>query len=229
MSRTTFIIVFVLINCSCYSQVYFNLKGKANVREYIREEKLLNSLLIANRTIYEFPQSPFHLDQPLRYIRMNQSFSPRPIIEYYFSLPDSIVREINVELDSLNFLDPSDSVRNTYKEPLTRLKDFDRQYDLIRNEIIEDFGPPKSTAALDKQFEFDSFYWSRSDEWRNDSVTLTMYLTFSGRKHAGGTYRIRANLYYHMPAEKLPPAVANGRLLSRPQMKMAASAATDNR
>jgi len=60
------------------------------------------------------------LSQPVCFVRTNHNFRPRPLVSYLYSQNDSRVRQIEVEIDSLNFLPNTYDARHGYHEPNDR-------------------------------------------------------------------------------------------------------------
>ncbi len=178
---------------------FYNCKGQTlalksqqvHISQYQKEEIKLNSILLKNENEI-FVLSDFNLAQPLRFKRTNTSFHPNPIIEYFFSETDSLVRGINVEIDSLLYLP-----KNTdYFEKEDRLGAFDEQYNSLRKELVETFGNPQESEKMVLKTYFGSSYWSREDFWETDKFSIRFYLNFSDKSKINGVYRVRANILY---------------------------------
>ncbi len=175
----------------CKSQFLVLKCQQLHISQYQKEEMKLNSVLLKNETEY-MVLSDFNLTQPLRFKRTNTSFHPNPIIEYFFSDTDSLVRGINVEIDSL--LHPP---KNTaYFEKEDRLGTFNEQYDTIRKELIEVFGNSQEGEKMILKTYFGKSYWSREDFWDTDKFSIRFYLNFSDKSEINGVYRVRANILY---------------------------------
>jgi len=184
------IICILLINLTsfiCYSQTCFPKIAAVEFKNYVILEQRINS---TRRTANEY-HAMTNLAQPVQFIRNNTNFKPRPIIQYFFSVPDSIVRRIYLIIDSTNYLPLTYQARMAYKEKDIRLNDFEEQYKTIIGELTASFGNPQETTPLNKQ----DGIWIRKDSWENDSIKIQAYMFFGGSKVAGNS-RIRAEINY---------------------------------
>ncbi len=185
------ILLICLFFYNCKSQFLVIKSQQLHISQYQKEETKLNSILIKNETEY-MVLSDYNLAQPLRFKRTNTSFHPNPIIEYFFSETDSLVRGVNVEIDSLLY-----PPKNTaYFEKEDRLGAFNEQYDTIRKELIEVFGNPQEGEKMILKTYFGKSYWSREDFWDTDKFSIRFYLNFSNKSEINGVYRVRANILY---------------------------------
>jgi hypothetical protein len=187
----TLIILIGFVNFSQAQTYFFDVK-QMEFKNYRIKENELNSIVYKNRAHY----ANTTLSQPIIFRRTNTGFNPNPIIMYSFTPTDSIVRRIYLEIDSLNFLLQTYQEMSGYKENINRLKDFDKQYEIIRNELVSRFGNPNETQPLRKQDN----YYSRKDKWNSDSLDIDMYLTFCGPTNSAN--RIRAHIDFKLKKEE---------------------------
>lgn len=178
-----------------YSQTYFIDTGEKSIREYIKMEKKYGSDSLPNDGVIELPLFPFDRIQKIKFVRNNIRFSPRPIISYIFSLPDSIVRKIKIELDSSQFF--PQNVLNVVrpKEPSSRFLEFKKQYDLIKDELVNLFGTPSDSEELSKKDFGYGRYWWETENWLTDSARADMLMRFSDGD-VEGICRIYAMIYF---------------------------------
>ena len=157
MKRLTYIILINLTSLMCYSQTYFPKVTPIEFKYYrVLEKKIHSSLRVVNEN-----HVMMDLAQPVQFIRNNTTFQPRPIIQYFFSVPDSIVRRIYLVIDSTNYLPQTYPAMMGYKEKDIRLNDFEEQYKLIIGELTASFGSPKETTPLNKK----EGVWNRKNSW----------------------------------------------------------------
>lgn len=132
------------------------------------------------------------LSQPVCFVRTDKSFRPRPLVSYLYSRNDSIVREIQVEIDSLNFLPQTYDARHSYQERDERKDEYMQVYDSIVAELSTRLGPCTKREPL---FQRDNmgrgWFWNRGDDWESDSMNVELYLVFSDNNNTHGEYRIR--------------------------------------
>ena len=185
----------------CYSQTCFFEVKQQEFKYYKNLENKISSLEWQSKD-YNVPPD---LANPIKFVRTNSGFHPSPIIEYFFTVPDSTVRRIHLEIDSTNFLPRNLVAMSGYSEPTSRLDEFNKQYEIIRKELISYFGKPKDTQSLKEK----NGWWSRKDSWEKDSVEVIAYLGFDTSPGMGN--RIRANIDYKY--QKSFDATANERLM----------------
>jgi hypothetical protein len=130
------------------------------------------------------------LSQPVCFVRTDKNFRPRPLVSYLYSRNDSIVRQIEVEMDSLNFLPQTYDSRNDYHERKERKEEYLQVYDSMLIELALKLGPSTKQEPL---YQHDNmghgWFWRRSNDWENDTMSVDLTLMFSDT--ANGDYRIR--------------------------------------
>lgn len=184
MKQLFCIFIFIFSVAYSFGQNYFLDVRQRAFKYYRAKESKIKSQQIENNEYFALTS----LAQPVKFLRINSGFRPQPIVEYFFSLPDSIVRRIHVEIDSGSYLPRTLTAMKGYKEKHSRLIEFDKEYDIIRNELIAFFGQPQSSKKLIEEDET----WTRNDKWENDSLTVHCYLVFTGSQGRGNL--IRANI-----------------------------------
>ncbi len=192
--KTIFYTLIILLGFMNFSQAqtYFFDIQQMEFKKYRVKETELKSTVYKNRAQYVNAR----LSQPIIFRRTNTGFHPSPIVMYSFTPTDSIVRRIYLEIDSLNFLPQTYQEMSGYKENINRLDDFDKQYQIIRDELVSRFGEPIETQLLKKQDK----YYSRKDKWDNDSLSIDMYLTFCGPTNSAN--RIRSFIDFKFQKEE---------------------------
>jgi len=130
------------------------------------------------------------LSQPVCFVRTDKDFRPRPLVSYLYSRNDSIVRQIEVEFDSLNFLPNTYDARHDYHEQSVRKEEFLEVYDSILGELTAKLGPSTKQQPL---YQHDNmgrgWFWRRTNDWENDTMSVDLALMFSDT--ANGNYKIR--------------------------------------
>ncbi len=130
------------------------------------------------------------LSQPVCFVRTDKIFRPRPLVSYLYSRNDSIVRQIEVEIDSLNFLPQTYDARRDYHEPNDRKDEFMQVYDSILSELMIKLGPSTKEEPLYQHDNMgNGWFWRRTNEWENDTMSVDLALMFADT--ANGNYRIR--------------------------------------
>jgi len=130
------------------------------------------------------------LSQPVCFVRTDKSFRPRPLVSYLYSRNDSIVRQIEVEMDSLNFLPQTYDARHEYHEEKERKDEFLQVYDSMLSELTLKLGPSTRQEPLYQHDNMgNGWFWRRTNDWENDSMSVDLTLMFSDT--ANGDYRIR--------------------------------------
>jgi hypothetical protein len=193
--KTTIFFSLGFLWTTIYCQNYFFDVKQVHIKKYVNLEQKAKSVPLDNYGNYQSP-STFKLGQPFRFERKNVLFFPRPIVEYYFSLPDSVVREIKIEFDSLNFPNSYKLSRNVTGNDSSRRQEYFSQYLALKNELTSKFGPPIKTNEFRKIKGYESYYWQATDSWQNDTVSISMYIDFSDRLSKNGTYHVRANVRF---------------------------------
>lgn len=189
-----FVFAFSITFHLCFSQTYFSEIRQLKFENYRNMEGKISSQNRENREHHVL----VNLAQPIKFIRTNSGFHPSPIVEYYFSVPDSIVRRIHLEFDSTNYLPQTYNAMIGYKENIERLTEFNNQYDIIRKELVLILGEPKVTKNLKEKDNT----WTRKDKWENDSLSAESYLVFSVVGGRGN--RIRVNINYNYKSNAQP-------------------------
>ncbi len=190
--RKSFFALTFFLSINVYAQTYFFSIKQDSIKNYILQEQSLGSFEHRYKANF-INTSSFNLGQPFMFRRTNVAINPAPVVQYFFSIPDSIVREIHIEIDSTNY----SSNYSNYIEPSERLKEFNSQYELIKEELISIFGEPYETNKLQLKKEMQgNAYWKRKDNWENDTASVVMYLSFSDEEKVSGQYRVRAIVYF---------------------------------
>ena len=191
-------LLLLLIARAAHGQHFFVNTRQVPLRRAIEVERQLHSLPRQFQRV--ITPSDFRLGSgPACFTRTNAGIWPRPVVAYYFSVPDSVVRQIAIEVDSANFLRYIGTARQDYREPLTRLPLFERTYEQLRQELVALLGSPQRSQALTlEQADADRASYSQSDLWETDSLTAYMYLSFTktAAPPYGYAHRIRAYLTY---------------------------------
>ncbi|HRD54554.1 MAG TPA: hypothetical protein PKY96_18085 [Flavobacteriales bacterium] len=130
------------------------------------------------------------LSQPVCFVRTDKEFRPRPLVSYLYSRNDSIVRQIEVQIDSLNFLPQTYDARHDYHERTERKEEYLQVYDSMLSELTLKLGPSTKQEPLYQHDNMgNGWFWRRTNDWENDTMSVDLALVFSDT--ANGDYRIR--------------------------------------
>jgi hypothetical protein len=182
--------LFVLALASASAQIEL-LPGRLPINEAIRWELAMGS--IPNDTSL-YHQPPDYYSQPLTFKRTSGRFKPYPMVCYYFSRVDSLPFRIIYRWDAYGQFcreQLHDSSKHVI-EPMSRLAEYDAEYEALRTEIIRRYGKPPSGSDSVARLSTDRkeiCYWGRSDEWEWEGMTIWMYMIFADST-APGKYEI---------------------------------------
>lgn len=178
------------------AQQFFVETGQVPLHRAVQQEQRLGAVALPTRRTITF--SDFQLGAPLRFVRPAGSLKPRPVVSYTFSVPDSVVRSIEVEIDSTNFLGLYAHDQQAYREPISRLPAFERLYSRLQQELITVLGQPLKSEALKQEENAEHGGYTQSDAWDTPTVSGQLYLVFSTKANPpyAHTYRIRARITY---------------------------------
>lgn len=178
------------------AQQFFVETGQVPLRRARQQEQRLGAVALPARQTITF--SDFQLGDPLRFVRPAGGLQPRPVVSYSFSVPDSVVRSIEVEIDSTNFLGLNARDQQAYREPISRLPAFKRLYSRLQQELIAVLGQPLKSEALRQEENAEHKGYTQSDAWDTPTMSGQLYLVFSTKANPpyAHTYRIRARLTY---------------------------------
>jgi hypothetical protein len=195
-ARSLIGVVLLIATVPASAQQYFLETRQVPLRTAVQQEQQLGSIARPSQRTITF--SDFQLGGPIRFTRPYASLKPRPIVSYNFSVPDSVVRSIEVEIDSLNFLGTLASEREGYQESISRLPVFEHTYNSLQQELIALLGKPLKSEPLALRGNAAHAEYSQSDSWETPTLGAQLYLVFSTKatppySHA---YRIRAQITY---------------------------------
>jgi hypothetical protein len=191
MKKINYLIFFLFIQSTVLGQNYLFKIAQEPIKNYVQFENQRGSTQRKYPGYFGGSTGWFKLGQPFQFIKTDIGFNPPAVIEYMFSIPDSIVREIHFEIDTNNF-----SQSGSYLEKNERLKGFNNQYSKLLADLILFLGPPKDSSALRQLSNED---WKRDAKWDNDSLKATLYLSFTNEKNGEGQTRVRMGIYFKNP------------------------------
>lgn len=182
-----FILLLINICAICQNSIFK--AGPLKIQDYLRLEGSLKSTLIKDSV--EYSSTDPNLLPPIRYYRQNINFPIKPIVEYYFSIQDSIVHQIyfNIEI--------RDSLEDNFLKMVANKIDvndtFNKEYEHLKDELINLFGNATETERLQEKTFKQYFYWERYDNWVNDYLNCKLYLMLDEKDK---TYEIRLAMIF---------------------------------
>ena len=183
----TVLLLFIVAGSSASAQGYIPELAQKHIAYFESLEGSLGSEPYAYRSRLMTP-----LSQPVCFVRSDKKFRPRPLVSYLYSRNDSIVREIQVEIDSLNFLPQTYDAHHSYQERDERKDEYMQVYDSIVAELSTRLGPCTKREPLYQRDNMGKgWFWNRGDDWESDSMNVELYLVFSDNNTTHGEYRIR--------------------------------------
>ncbi len=186
-----FLVLVLIFNCLLgFSQTFFLKTGPFKIQEYSRQEKQLKSEPVRDSVQYYYSSEP-DLEQPLIYARININFPIKPVVKYFFSLPDSLVRHINISIEANN------SSGNTFQtgnwDNGNVIDSFNKQYNIFKTELVNLFGPSYPLQELTQKEFQGTIYWERYDQWENSNLDSQLYMMLDKKKKI---FRIRAEINF---------------------------------
>ena len=212
-------------------QTFFFETKQLPIRQYDALENRLHSTRLPDEKVMVLGVS-FRLGPKQRYARRSTAVRPRPVMSYTYSLPDSVVRLIEFEIDSLNYLGTSYKTTHSYREPLARYPDFLKAYAQIKQEMEAQLGKPAASKPAYKAIDALNESYRQSTNWDTPALQASLDLVFTlSTKGAPGppnsvvlsvegsyAYRIRATISYKNPTssaiKSATPTAANPRQLA---------------
>lgn len=191
-TKKVIILIVFSLSSNLFSQQFSFNPIPRKINYYKNIEDSLKSTFIKNKNYHATKYS-----QPFSFLRNNIKFNPPVLIQYFFTKRDSIVRNVNIVVDSIYFLPNHAKYITNYREKNERLSAFNRIYNSIKSDLIIMFGNPEnSTDLFLKKINDEKFSWSREDIWKSDSLQIKMKLTFSDNKTTYGNYKIRTKIIW---------------------------------
>lgn len=126
------------------AQTFFVETKQLPIRQYNALKKKLYSQRLPDEDI-TVVGAEFTLGPQQRYARVKTAVRPRPVVKYIYSLPDSVVRAIEVEVDSLNYLGDTYKATTAYREAPGRYPQFLQVYARIKQEMDTQLGQPAAS------------------------------------------------------------------------------------
>lgn len=209
-------------------QTFFVETRQLPIRQYDALEKRLHSARRPDKQVTVLG-AEFELGPEQQYARANPHVRPRPLVSYTYSLPDSVVRVIELEIDSLNYLGTTYEATHKYRESPARYPQFLSAYAQIKRELEAQLGKPTTSQPAHKESDNLGESYRQSDNWNTQALTASLDLIFSlTTKSIPGppnsvvlsvegshAYRIRATIRYKNTttnsAQSATPAANNPR------------------
>lgn len=113
--------------------------------------------------------------------------------EYFFSMPDSIIRYISYDWEREKYAN-YDRKREIWKEEHLKLSEYNSTYEKIKHSLIAQLGLPVTQDKAPKRIKSTTpggDYLSRYTVWKTDKYYSELDMIF-----AKGTYRIRWQYYW---------------------------------
>lgn len=142
-----------------------------------------------------FRPSEFQLGPPATYVLRQPHTTPRTQVRYFYSLPDSVVRVIAIEIDSLNFPEATYKATRQYEERPARQAVFAQYHQALVGELTSLLGPPGKDEKAEKARATIS-YAERTTTWDTPELTADVYSVFTTQTRDVATYRVRATISY---------------------------------
>lgn len=171
-------------DCAC--QRFFFITKQVALKECIQRELDNGSSVYTDSAEHEYISDDNILCESTRFLRNHVDFIPRLVIDYYFSSPDSIVRSMFFEIDSLN-----NKTDRQYSNLTTQY--LNQLYDSIRGEIITFAKLPETSQPLMKKVQFGSEYLDRVDHWETSAFSANLYML---THETNNVFRIRAEINF---------------------------------
>jgi len=198
--KLTLLILFGLIVTGCSSSKKLNLWTKQTKVDEVKsfESKLNPDLefLKMNVSLSEsiFPRvKEFDMANPL--IARREKTNLLPIyVEYFYSKPDSILRYVSYDWENNRYGNYNDKKKD-WETQSTKLTEYNVEYELIKTQLIKEFGQPtqqdkEPIQTLFEHGEPNSNYSLRNTIWETEKKFMKLNMIFGA-----STYRIR--LYYY--------------------------------
>lgn len=186
-TNSFFIIISIyLLSLNSYGQAIKLNLGQA-FNDYKDFELRLNSSILEEKSLHMLSQE---MAQPIKFLRVNDSFNPKLIVQYFFKKTDSTVQEVLYEWDKVNF-NPSDyKTTENDVESNERFDEFVHKYTSLRNEITTVLGNSTAEGSLKSKADLPYLDMTMKDSWENDSLSVLMYVTFSNHYEVIGNMTI---------------------------------------
>lgn len=190
MKKIGLLFIFLSYSSTLFAQINLDIKNKRVV--FFREIEIKNnSALVKDSSIYINDED---IGQPVIYKR-KQNLLP-DLLVYYFPLKkDSTISYILYEWQDVH----------SQVKSWSEIKPYIEKYTELLNLVTSTYGKSKSNGDLADTSLIEKTGLTRSDEWKNDTADVKMYITISN-KHVvqanmeiNPTYRIR--LYVNAPAK----------------------------
>ena len=204
---------------TAFGQTFFVETKQLPIKEYVKLENRLHSKTEPDKNV-SFLGAAYTFGPTRQFARTNTAIRPRPLIQYVYSLPDSVVRIIQLDVDSLNYLGYLAKDRAGYHESQARHKSFLAVYKLAQQELTALLGKSKTSEPEHKVVSETGEYYEQADYWDTPELTAQVYSVFSivSRQNGSDAYRVRAEIRYKNPVK--PAATINS--VANPKQEAAA-------
>ena len=153
------------------------------------EPKFLSQSVSLSKDYYPLADK-YHVTNPIIIERTPFKYLP-VYAEYFYTPGDSVLRLASYDWERDKFGNFFDK-QKIWNEESKKLKTYNKEYERIKNLIIEQLGTPNSTDSKLKEVESDrGKYFTRESVWDNADFHAELDMVFESM-----TYRIRFTIYW---------------------------------
>jgi len=176
------------MNLSARSQLLIERRNIAEVRKYEAENGSENQGFKKMQVGADF----FHGAQekveyfPLTFKRINDTFKPKCVVEYYYSDKDSIINAIVYDWNIMNEVTNLKTDGYKFDQQTDRKDEYIQQYNSIRDQLIKLFGEPSRT----KKIKEDGHLVAGETDWYLKNMDLRLTMLFSSQLQVAGPFKL---------------------------------------
>jgi len=153
--------------------------------------EFLNMNVMLSKSIYPLKDT-FKIVNPIIVKREQSGFLPL-YVEYFYSVPDSILRYISYDWERAKF-DNFFQKTKIWKEESNKLKEYNSEYERIKRHLLTQLGAPTNEDSAPQKIlsnENRGEYFTRNTTWDASDYHAELKMIFGSM-----TYRIRMNYYW---------------------------------
>jgi hypothetical protein len=181
---------------------HFFLFDQKNIKEISRIEAELKSKKRETKRVTVsddfFPgATKYYLEYPISFEREDKEFNPFPVVEYYYTSKDSLVRLIVYNWDKARIFDNLFDLQKELKNESKRQNEYNKKYDELLKKLTEKLGKSISgDGEINEINQGQKSYVERNNKWIRGNCTVELNMIFSTDNRLMGTYRIRTKIYW---------------------------------
>jgi len=182
-----FIISIIGMSYNSYAQFLLKRVSIANARKYEADQNSYNAgfkkMKVSSDFFYGAQANKDYY--PLTFKRGKDSFTPKCVAEYYYSIKDSVVNAIVYDWNIMNEVTNLKTDEYKLEQQVSRKDDYIKQYNSVRSQLITLLGQPSKTGEITEST--DDF--NGETQWDFDDKEVILNTVFTSKLKAVGPFK----------------------------------------